>query len=273
MSKMFRICFLLITLLLFLLSCGKDNPYKLGDNSSPGDTSGTDTTGQIISGLIPLAPGSTWKYSVIYNRKERENSLTRNILGYFGTYSLSVAAFDSVQNSCVLQGRFILDSLTVWVGTFYPHDILISDTSYTLLPGANVYPFNQDTTLTWNIVIARDTLWYDQGQSLRFFTPYKIVRHENSKVSADINLELLRFPWWKQSPILSYYLIVTLGGDIPKDFDRMVPNPGGVGQIEMGKITPDIGLTEFTALYSPAFMTVTDELLTYKLLEHPTRTP
>lgn len=235
MTTTIKTCSLVFLLLVFCIGCGEDSPYQPED--------GADTLA-----LFPLREGSSWLYSVDYKRIVVEHSNILESLEYSGTYSMHVLAVDSIQNSYVLEGRYVLDSITV---------IPITDS----LP---------DTTIIWNIVTLRDSLWFESGDSLIYFMPDNISNYNIMRFN--LNLEFMRFPWWNSFPTM-YFNLNGPFENLP--LDRYSLNVSQYYGSEKGTIIPEQGgLTYYRAFYSPFFISWhTEEYLTIELQKYIPGTP
>ena len=158
MIKQLKIIPVFFVILLFsLFSCGEDKIVVLEPEPEPVIK---------VPELMPLAKGATWKYDLYYRTYKYETEYSIIYEEHFGKFEVNVVneerLIDVIKYS--VESHFTIEK-SILSHTFAYYNSQGTDTLFNTL----------DTTLVYTIVLAKDTLWYSEKDSLKYMMPRTFI--------------------------------------------------------------------------------------------------
>jgi hypothetical protein len=155
----------LIILLFSLFSCGEDKIVVPEPEPEPAIK---------LPELMPLAKGATWKYDLCYR--------TYRGLGteYYFIYEEHFGKFELN----VVNEERLIDTIKYSVETHFTIEKSILSHNFIDSHGTDTLFNTLDTTLVYTIVLAKDTLWYSEKDSLKYMMPRTFIP------GGDLNLKI-----------------------------------------------------------------------------------
>lgn len=125
--------------------------------------------------LWTLAPGARWEYNTYYSSHSYSSDGYDTRTDHTGRLSVNILEIDNIEKDFLVEVKFVIDSLYYYRRYF---DYEVSDyktITYTIYQGDPGIPSFSDSSMEFNLVLERDTLWCLEDGNLLFLMPRRFV--------------------------------------------------------------------------------------------------